>query len=125
MEVVRNDALGRFEIALPGGALAFADFEVRGGAVLFPHTVVPPAHEGQGLGSALVRASLDWARAEGLKVVLLLRPLHGAAPRGARPSRQLSHLARPCQQGGGCCLRTTCHRPVPLAIARAEPACMP
>jgi predicted GNAT family acetyltransferase len=71
MEVVRNDALGRFEIALPGGALAFADFEVRGGAVLFPHTVVPPAHEGQGLGSALVRASLDWARAEGLKVVPL------------------------------------------------------
>jgi predicted GNAT family acetyltransferase len=59
----------RFEIALEDGDLALADYRREGDRVIFPHTVVPAAHGGQGLGSALVRASLDWARAEKLQVV--------------------------------------------------------
>jgi predicted GNAT family acetyltransferase len=69
VKVDHNKAERRFEIPLADGAVAFADYRLEDDRVVFPHTVVPPAHEGQGLGSALVRASLDWARAEGLKVV--------------------------------------------------------
>lgn len=69
MKVVRNEERQRFEILLDDGQLAFSDYRLVSGKVIFPHTVVPPAHEGQGLASALARASLDWARSEGLLVV--------------------------------------------------------
>lgn len=69
VEVIRNEAEQRFEIRLDDGSVAFADYRMKDGKLLFPHTVVPPRHEGQGLGSALVRASLDWARGEGLRVI--------------------------------------------------------
>jgi predicted GNAT family acetyltransferase len=39
--------------------------------LLLTHTEVPPALEGRGIAAALVKAALDWARAEGLRV----RPL--------------------------------------------------
>lgn len=68
-EVVHNQARRRFEIALDDGEFAFADYRLEGGSVIFPHTVVPPAHEGRGLASALAKESLDWARASGLKIV--------------------------------------------------------
>ena len=69
MEVVNNEAGQRFEIRLPDGAVAFADYRTMAGRVMFPHTVVPPAHEGRGLASALARASLAWAREQGLQVI--------------------------------------------------------
>ncbi|GAA4032923.1 GNAT family N-acetyltransferase [Sphingomonas rosea] len=69
MDVVNNAEMHRFEIELPDGAVAFADYRRMDGRVMFPHTVVPPAHEGQGLASKIARASLDWARSEGLKVI--------------------------------------------------------
>ncbi|WP_030919535.1 GNAT family N-acetyltransferase [Streptosporangium amethystogenes] len=43
----------------------------RDGVVVYPHTKVEPAYEGNGVGSALVRTALDAARAEGAKVVPL------------------------------------------------------
>ncbi|NJC05040.1 hypothetical protein GGQ97_000833 [Sphingomonas kaistensis] len=67
--MIRNEAAGRFELRLDDGHVAFADYRLRDGKVLFPHTVVPPHHEGQGIGSAIAKASLDWARDEGLQVV--------------------------------------------------------
>lgn len=69
MEVVNNRHESRFEVALPGGDMAFADYVLTPGKVTFPHTVVPAAHEGRGIASAIAKASLDWARAEGLMVV--------------------------------------------------------
>lgn len=69
MKVVRNEAKQRFEILLDDGAVAFADYRPMTGKVMFPHTVVPPQHEGQGLGSALVREALGWAREQGLQVI--------------------------------------------------------
>jgi predicted GNAT family acetyltransferase len=69
MDVVNNVEAKRFEIALPGGDLAFADYSPMKGKVMFPHTVVPPAHEGKGVGSALAKAALAWARDEGLEVI--------------------------------------------------------
>ncbi len=67
--VIHNEAEHRFEIALDDGASAFADYRLEEGTIIFPHTVVPRAYEGRGLASALAKESLDWARAQGLKVV--------------------------------------------------------
>lgn len=69
MDVIRNEADGRFEIHLDDGAVAFAEYRLLHGKVMFPHTVVPPHHEGQGIGSTLAKQSLAWARTEGLQVI--------------------------------------------------------
>ena len=69
MNVIHNKAGQRFEVHLDDGAVAFADYRPMHGKVMFPHTVVPPRHEGKGIASAIAKASLDWARAEGLQVI--------------------------------------------------------
>jgi predicted GNAT family acetyltransferase len=69
MDVIHNEADQRFEIRLDDGTIAFADYRPLQGKVMFPHTLVPPHHEGQGLGSAIAKSSLDWARAQGLQVI--------------------------------------------------------
>jgi len=63
-----NAEQGRYEVELDG-ATAFAEYRVLQSGVLFPHTDVPAAHEGKGVGSALVRYALDEARAKGLQVM--------------------------------------------------------
>ena len=65
-EVVRTPS--RFEIALPGGEAAFADYSIAGGSIVFPHTVTPKAFAGQGLASQLAKAALAQAGEQGLKV---------------------------------------------------------
>jgi predicted GNAT family acetyltransferase len=67
MDVVRNEAAGRFEIALDGD-VAFAEYRLEPGAVVFPHTVVPEAFAGKGVAGKLAETALGWARAEGRKV---------------------------------------------------------
>lgn len=42
---------------------------VRPGLVDFQSTWVPPSHRGRGTGARLVRHALDWARAEGYRVI--------------------------------------------------------
>jgi predicted GNAT family acetyltransferase len=66
--VVNNTGAGRFEVAVDGH-LAFAEYRLLQSGVLFPHTEVPSALEGRGLGSLLVRTALQWAREQGLKVM--------------------------------------------------------
>lgn len=60
----------RFEVDVPGGP-ALCVYRRQGNVLLLTHTEVPPALEGRGIAAALVKAALDWARAEGLRV----RPL--------------------------------------------------
>lgn len=67
VEVRRNAAAHRFEAQIEG-ELAFAEYRVQPDGVLFPHTVVPQAFEGRGVGSALVRAALAYAREQDLRV---------------------------------------------------------
>jgi uncharacterized protein len=64
-----NPARHRFEIDLGNGEFAFAQYNLLPGAIRFFHTVVPAGHEGQGLGTALIRAGLAAARDRGLKVI--------------------------------------------------------
>jgi uncharacterized protein len=67
-EVGDNPAKGRFEMA-SGDAVAFVEYTRAGDRIVLTHTEVPQALSGQGVGSKLVRGTLDAVRAEGLKVV--------------------------------------------------------
>ena len=57
----------RFE-ALVDGHAGRLDYAVHEGVMTIVHTEVDPALEGRGVAGALVRAALDHARANGLKV---------------------------------------------------------
>lgn len=68
-EVKDNPALSRFELTT-GGATAFVAYERAGdGPLVLTHTEVPEALSGQGIGSKLVRGTLDRLRADGVKIV--------------------------------------------------------
>lgn len=66
-DIIDNRTAGRFEVHL-GGEAAFAEYRLEGDSIVFPHTVVPDAFEGQGVGSALVKHGLAYARERGLRV---------------------------------------------------------
>lgn len=59
----------RFEIDLGDGSFAIAQYTLREGKIMFTHTEVPPAHEGKGLGTLLIKSALASARERGLKVI--------------------------------------------------------
>ena len=59
----------RFEIDLGDGSFAIAEYTLPAGKIMFTHTEVPEAHEGQGIGTKLIRFALDAARERGLKVI--------------------------------------------------------
>jgi predicted GNAT family acetyltransferase len=59
----------RFEADLGDGSFAIAEYKLLPHRIVFTHTEVPPQHEGQGIGSALIRFGLASARERGLKVV--------------------------------------------------------
>jgi predicted GNAT family acetyltransferase len=64
-----NPERHRFEIDLGDGSFAIAEYTLPAGKIMFTHTEVPEAHEGQGLGTKLIRFALDEARERGLKVI--------------------------------------------------------
>ena len=59
----------RLELDLGDGSLAIAEYTLPKGKIVFTHTEVPPAHEGQGIGTALVRFALASARERELQVI--------------------------------------------------------
>ena len=67
-EVKDNPAKGRFEMT-GGDAVAFVEYTRAGDRIVLTHTEVPEALSGRGVGSKLVRGTLDAVRAEGSKVV--------------------------------------------------------
>lgn len=70
--IQHNPAASRFEVGLDEG-LGVCAYRRQGDVLLLTHTEVPPQVQGRGVAAALVAATLDWARAEGLRV----RPLCG------------------------------------------------
>ena len=63
---------GRYEALAESGVVAgFAEYQKHEGLLVFTHTEVDDAFEGQGVGSALAAGALDHARTLGLPV----RPL--------------------------------------------------
>jgi predicted GNAT family acetyltransferase len=67
-DVTHDEAARRFELE-EEGATGFLTYMLQEGRIVFTHTIVPPELEGRGIGSRVVAAGLDHARAEGLKVV--------------------------------------------------------
>jgi hypothetical protein len=67
LNVVMNPATSRFEASL-GADVAFAEYRLHDGWIALPHTVVPPAFEGKGVGSMLAKAALGYAREHHLMV---------------------------------------------------------
>lgn len=66
--VIDNAEESRFELQA-SGATAIAGYARDGDTITFTHTVVPEAMQGHGLGSQLIAAALNSARAQGLSVV--------------------------------------------------------
>ncbi|GAA3443186.1 GNAT family N-acetyltransferase [Planomonospora venezuelensis] len=58
-----------FEAEVDGEHAGQIEYTRRDGAIVYTHTEVDGPFEGKGVGGALVRAALDAARAEGVKVV--------------------------------------------------------
>lgn len=63
-----NEEAHRFE-SQNGELLAHLDYTRSSGKIVFTHTEVPKEMEGQGVGSELARAGLDYARQAQLRVV--------------------------------------------------------
>lgn len=67
-DVRDNTALHRYELNV-GGAIAFANYRERPGAVVITHTETPIELRGHGIASTLMQGVLQHIRAKGLKVV--------------------------------------------------------
>lgn len=68
VEVTDNTTTHRFEVRV-GDDVAFAEYHLKPGQIVLPHTVVPPAFEGKGVASALARYAFGYAREHGLTVI--------------------------------------------------------
>ncbi|HLJ50459.1 MAG TPA: GNAT family N-acetyltransferase [Bryobacteraceae bacterium] len=66
--VTNQEAENRFE-AQVDGQTGYLLYKRSGDQILLIHTEVPPELEGKGIGSALARHAMEFARAEHLKVV--------------------------------------------------------
>ena len=67
--VRKDEARSRYELVEDDAVIGFADYQVQGDVVVFPHTVINAARRGQGLGAVLVEGALDDVRPTGRKVV--------------------------------------------------------
>jgi predicted GNAT family acetyltransferase len=67
--VTNNPDEHRYEVRADGELAGFTVYRERPGLIVFVHTETDARFEGQGLGSALVRAALDDARDRGLEVL--------------------------------------------------------
>ncbi len=67
LEVIHLPEENRFEIHVDG-YIAELTYSLMGSTILFTHTLVPPALEGQGIGSKLAKAGLEYARGNKFKI---------------------------------------------------------
>lgn len=70
IKVVNNTEKRRFEIKAQGHT-AVAEYMISGPKIIFTHTEVPVALEGNGLGGILAKTALEYAKERGLKVMPL------------------------------------------------------
>ncbi|TYB62706.1 N-acetyltransferase [Nonomuraea sp. PA05] len=69
VEIVDNTTESRFEILVDGKVAGFADYLLLPTKIVFTHTEVLPAYEGQGLAGKLVAHALQASADTGLRVV--------------------------------------------------------
>lgn len=75
-QITNDQASGRFQTEVDGYT-AELTYRLTGDRMVITHTGVPPAIEGRGIGSALVRAAVEDATARDLTIVPLC-PFVGA-----------------------------------------------
>jgi predicted GNAT family acetyltransferase len=68
--VENNEPAKRFEAQVDGN-VAFLQYHYSKGSLVFTHTEVPPALEGQGLAGKLARTALEYAQSHQLTVIPL------------------------------------------------------
>jgi uncharacterized protein len=79
VDVTDNPQEHRYDAKVEGTLAGFAAYRLRGeDVIVFTHTEVDPAHEGQGIGAALARGALDDVRARGERQVVALCPFIAA-----------------------------------------------
>jgi uncharacterized protein len=69
IELADNAAAHRYELRKGEIVAARSEYNLLKGSVMFTHTEVLPQYEGEGLGSMLVKFSLDDVRKRGLHVI--------------------------------------------------------
>jgi predicted GNAT family acetyltransferase len=70
IDIRNNPAESRYEAWLGDELAGFVTYELRDATIVFVHTEVDDANEGEGIGSALARGALDDVRRDGeLEVV--------------------------------------------------------
>ena len=72
--VTDNPEEQRFEARVDGALAGFAEYRLREGVIVFTHTEVDDAFEGQGVGSGLARGALDDVRRDGSREVVATCP---------------------------------------------------
>jgi len=68
--VTDNAERSRFELRVEGELVGWLDYRPAGESIILAHTEVMEAHEGEGLGGALVRAAVEAADAMGKTVIV-------------------------------------------------------
>ena len=68
VEITHNQSANRFETSIDNQT-GYISYQERGDTLVYDHTIVPQALGGRGIGSALVKRALDYARENGKKVV--------------------------------------------------------
>ena len=66
--ITHNEQAQRFETTIDGH-IGYISYQKRADALVYDHTIVPPALGGKGVGSALVKHALNYARDHDKKVV--------------------------------------------------------
>ena len=69
MNIKHNEAEHRFEITGDDAKPALLEYRLRGKQITLVHTEVPPEMEGKGIGGALAKRALEYAREHDLKVI--------------------------------------------------------
>ena len=70
VQVTNNEAEKRYEARVDGRLAGSAYYDTADDLIVFTHTEVDDAYEGQGVGSTLARAALDDVRADGRRKVV-------------------------------------------------------
>lgn len=68
IEIVHNEAAKRFETSIDGH-IGYISYKERDDKLVYDHTIVPQELGGRGVGSALVKQALNYARENNKKVV--------------------------------------------------------
>jgi predicted GNAT family acetyltransferase len=68
--VTDHSEASRYELHDGSTLAGIAEYQLRDDSIIFTHTKVSSAYEGQGAGSQLAREALDYAHRRGLRIVV-------------------------------------------------------